>query len=435
LLKQPTYNEAKPLCSGISGPLNVVWGDGLHRIFSYPYAVGPFLVSYILANIGLVYGITFFHLIRKNNTSSTKSELVNLDKLFEKKKQIMVAGFSLILTGSLFELINIIRVGGITALFSGKAVFQSLSAGLTLTLPSTEIMIIGFSLVAIYLGVIHAKKYRDRYVKLRIGVFLLFSAPYILIKTILGQRSVLLTLLICFIIGFYYFKPIKKLKPKLVAVLLIAYVFLAFVFANRGIVSLIQDNPKQFIETAFQKERVVEALNPGVNEFGAAFGNYSEFYIKTGNDFGSRLGSTYIKGLVVPIPSFVYPGSKPKQITYEFRDELFASEASRGAIAGTGFSSILEAYMNFRYIGVILVYFAIGYLLQKIEHVLRYKSIFFILLYTASISQTMSFHRSAFGTIYSNIVLRAIILVPIVWYLNRYNGKKQKSISTNSPNQ
>ncbi len=181
---------------------------------------------------------------------------------------------------------------------------------------------------------------------------------------------------------------------------------------------MIQDDPALFIKMAFQEERLVDALNPGANEFGAAFGNFSDYYKHYENDFSPKLGCSYIKGLVIPIPSFIYPGDKPKQVTYEFRDDIFPSEARRGRIAGTGFSSILEAYMNFKFIGVLFVYFLVGYGLQKIDKDYKYKSIYFVILYTSSISQAINFHRSAFGTIYSNIIIRMLIILPIMLYLH-----------------
>lgn len=403
---------------GLSGPVNALWGEGLHRLFTYPYAITPFLISYSIANLGMLCGIMLYHLLRNTKEKTINNSNYIIEHIYIKRKLLYSFGLIFVLIASTFELINIIRIGGFALLFSGKAMFQSNLSGLTLTLPATEIMVIGFSLFSLYLGVINYKKVKENKVKLKIFIFVLLSMPYIGIKTILGQRSLLLTLAICFVIGFSYFNPIKKIKPKLIVILLIMYVFLAFVFANRGIVSLLQDNPKEFFETALQRERIVKALNPGINEFGAAFGNYSQFHNKNGSNFNARLGTTYIKGLVVPIPSFVYPGSKPKQITYEFRDELFASEASRGSIAGTGFSSILEAYMNFKNIGVFFIYLLVGYFLQKLDKKYRYKNLFLVILYIASISQVMSFHRSAFGTIYSNIVLRALILIPIVWVIN-----------------
>ncbi len=400
---------------GLSGPINAVWGDGLPDIFSKPYFTDEFLFSYSIANIGLIFGIVLYKL--KNSKISHSNGNNILIRKYENPKMLLDIGMFFALLGSVFEIINLIRIGGFMRLFQGKAIYQSLTSELKLTLPSSDLMIISFSLVGLYLGFMKINKNKENINKFKIILFLVYSSPYLLIKIILGQRGLLITLFLCILIGVAYFNPIKKIKFKLVVILVIMYVFMAFLYANRSITSLILDDPNLFIEIAFQKERIVKALNPGINEFGAAFGNYSEFYSKYKTEFIPKLGKTYIKGLVLPIPSFIYPGTKPKQITYEFRDEFFPFEAKRGTIAGTGFSSILEAYMNFKHIGIFFVYFIIGYFLQKIDFYYKKKNLFFRILYVSMFSQSISFHRSAFGHIFANLILKSILICFIVLYI------------------
>lgn len=408
---------------GVSGPITVVWGEGLHHLFSTNYYTDEFLVSYSITNIGLVIGIILYNLIHPSEYINER----NFTEVFEKKSKIFISGIMSVIIASLFELINLFRVGGFLTLFAGKAIYQSRISELSLTLPSTEFMVLGFALVGIYLGIIYAKKGKVNRIRLRILQFIICASPFLLIKIVLGQRGMLITLFMCILIGITYFRPLKKIKPKFIIILIVFYVFLSFLFANRSIVKLIPENPSFFMEMAFNKERLVSALNPGANEFGAAFGNYNEFYNKYDSSFTPKLGETYIKGLVIPIPSFLYPGTKPKQITYEFRDEFFASEASRGRIAGTGFSSILEAYMNFKYFGVLFIYLIIGYLLQKIDRYYRHKNLFFMIMYVALFSQTISFPRNAFGTIFGSMFLNAILILIVVVYLRTGESKSVKS--------
>lgn len=404
---------------GVSGPINVIWGEGLHRLFSTPYNIDAYLISYAIANIGFIIGVVIYNLINNSNSSLDNSIIeYKKETVFIISRKIFNAGLVLALFASIFELINLFRIGGFSILFAGKATYQSLESALILTLPSSEIMIVAFSLIGLYLGVIHIEKVKETGMRLKITLLLGVSTPFLLIKIILGQRGTLITLFICILIGITYFKPMQRIKPKLIFILVLLYVFLGFLFANRGIVALIPRDSKLFFEMAFDKERIVNALNPGANEFGAAFGNFNEYYNKVSSNSTPRLGETYIKALVVPIPSFVYPGTKPKQITYEFRDEFFISEASRGAIAGTGFSSILEAYINYKNYGVFFIYLFIGFILQKVDRYYRYKSLFFMIMYTVLFSLTMSFHRSAFGTIFGNLFLNAILIYVIIMYIN-----------------
>lgn len=393
---------------GLSGPLNVVWGDGLHRIFSLPYNVDSFILGFSLASIGLIIGVISFNIMKKG-TSDLTVEKNAWNAIKSKNKALYKLALLFSFSASAFEIINLIRIGGIRFLFDGKAAYQSLVSSLSLTLPSSEIIIVSFTLFGLYVSTSSSIKNRNRMYKSKIIGFLIVSFPYLLIKILLGQRGILLTLFISLFVGIIYFKPIKRVKPKIIIIVALVYIFMSFLFANRALVYLIEEDPSLFVQQAFKRERIIDALNPGASEFGSAFGNFSEFYNKYGTDHQLRFGTTYFKGAVIPIPSFIYPGEKPKQITYEFRDEFFLSEASRGAIAGTGFSSILEAYMNFHYIGVFFIYSIIGFYLQKIDKVYRYKSIFMMMLYLSTISLTISFHRSAFGTIFASVFLIAIL--------------------------
>lgn len=395
---------------GVSGPINAEWAKGLYPLFSRPYQTNQYLISFNLANIGLIIGIVAFNLIF-NSSSHQNSRSTEVTSTFEKYKiKLYKISILLAFVASISEVINLIRIGGISVLFSGKAVYQSLSSELTLTLPSSDFMIVAFSFFGLFLGVSYENRKSLKGVKSNILKFSIVSFPFILLYTILGQRGILLTLFIGILIGITYYNPIKKIKPRLVVISLVFYVFLSFLFANRSNMYLIMEDFGYLIETAFEKERIVEALNPGGNEFGAAFGNYSEFYLKHGNKFDAMLGETYIKGLVMPIPSFFYPGEKPQQITYQFRDEFFASEANRGRIAGTAFSSVIEAYMNFKHLGVLMVYFFIGMILQFFDKKYKYKNLITSLTYISLISTTVIFHRSAFGDVFSIFVLRIVII-------------------------
>ncbi|MCR1900058.1 oligosaccharide repeat unit polymerase [Irregularibacter muris] len=392
---------------GISGPINVLWGDGLHRIFSQSYNLEPFILAYSLASIGLVIGIAYFNLLKKRSSDYSIEENA-LSTIQHKNTSFYKISILFSIIASSFEVINLIRVGGIEILFGGKATYQSLISTLPLTLPSTEIIVLSYTLFGLYLSTADEKKHKRKIINSI--MFLIITLPFLSIKMLLGQRGILLTLFVCLFIGITYFKPIRKIKPKIVVIMLVLYLFMSFLFANRSIAFLIVENPSLFIEQAFSKERLLDALNPGSSEFGTTFGNFNEFYNKYNVDFQLELGSSYLEGLVIPIPSFIYPGSKPKQITYVFRDEFFLSEASRGSIAGTGFSSLLEAYMNFHYIGIFIVYAILAFYLQKTDKIYRYRSLYMMLLYLSTISLTISFHRSAFGTVFSSIFLIAVLV-------------------------
>lgn len=134
------------------------------------------------------------------------------------------------------------------------------------------------------------------------------------------------------------------------------------------------------------------------------------------NDYKYKYGETYVKGLLLCVPSFLYPGEKPQQITYEFRDKYFASEASRSSIAGTAFSSIMEAQWNFGYIGIVIMYIIYGYTIKHIENKIKYKNIFNAVIYLCIAPCIIRFHRSALGDIVSYIILMWIIGLFLIYF-------------------
>ena len=137
---------------------------------------------------------------------------------------------------------------------------------------------------------------------------------------------------------------------------------MGFIYANRAIIVLLRDDPEEFFEEAFSQNRITQALNPSTNEFGVGFANFNELYVSENYEF--LFGKSYLQGFLITFPSFIYIGEKPQQITYVFRDTYFYSESLRSSIAGTGFSSILEAYWNFGFPGVLFMYIIFGYIIQ-----------------------------------------------------------------------
>ena len=254
-------------------------------------------------------------------------------------------------------------------------------------------------------------------------LFVLLMLPCLAINILLGQRGKLISYIIIIILIYAYNKPIKKVKPKLILIFFIIYFILSFLYANRAIVSLLKDDINEFLNKAFSKERLVKALNPATNEFGVGFANFNELYIS--DEYKFLLGKSYIEGLAITVPSFMYLGEKPKQITYVFRDQYFYSESLRSSIAGTGFSPILEAYWNFGFLGIFLVYIIYGYVISRLDFYYKRKNVFFFSIYLAISPFVITFHRTAFGDIISSIILKVIVLLII--YVSRTKLEVKKN--------
>lgn len=389
---------------GLSGPINAYWGEGLADIFGSFYDVGSFLIVFSISNIGLLYGVIFYKFTNNKYSGDAKK---NLDTLILKKETFLNLAVFLSFVSMIFEITNFLRVGGFSALIRGKAYYQSIISELTFTLPSDYFVDMAFVFMALYIGTNLYQKRRNN--KAKIIQFLIYMIPYLLINIFLGKRGVLLSIVLIIFVGITFFNPIKNIKPKLLVIVLSLYIVMGFLYANRGITSLLLTDTDTFLDMAFNKERIVKALNPGINEFGAPFGNFNMFYIHSNDKYTLLFGESYVKGLLLMIPSFAYPGEKPQQIAYVFRDTYFPSEASRGSIAGTAFSSILEAYWNFSYVGVFFIYFFIGYILQKFDNKLKYKNSLFTVIYVSIIPLTVRFHRVAFGNILATFIFKIII--------------------------
>lgn len=141
------------------------------------------------------------------------------------------------------------------------------------------------------------------------------------------------------------------------------------------------------------------------------------FFEKYGTEFDKQFGITYLQGLATPIPSFLYPGDKPVQITYVFRDEFFSSWAQRSRIASTGFSSILEGYINGGFVGVLLVYLVWGKLLRVADYIrLKHTNTLGIILSSILADSCMVFSREAFGDILSSYLWEAIYAL-VIYFL------------------
>lgn len=377
-------------------PVSIVLGEDTDPTFiagNLAKNVNPFLVAYALSCIGFIMGqLQIGQSNRKCNGKSVKRNKQSLDVNFLIRGAILSAFLA-----SLFEVINLFRVGGVEMLFVGKAIYQANVGDLFLTLPSATM----YTICGLFCGMLIAHQkiiMQKSKVKTCLFFCILCLCPFVICKMLLGMRGALASAILTGIASYTVLVPIKRISCKILFYIALIYIFMVFLYTNRSIVSLLLSNPGNFISTAFDIERLSSNFNPGNSEFGAAFGNFCVFFEKYGTEFSEYFGLTYLQGFAVPIPSFLYPGEKPLQITYAFRDEFFAAWASRSRIASTGFSSILEGYVNGGFLGVFLAYFIWGILLKIADKIrLKKTSVIGIMLSSMLVSTCMDFSRTAFG--------------------------------------
>jgi hypothetical protein len=402
---------------GLSGPLNAVLDRPLAAIFAYPYRTDDFLAQQAHATIGLAMGFAVGGLLRDGFVRASRHIRVAgwLAALAARRprRPTLDLPFSTALLclalGSVFELITFVRVGGLPVVALGKASYQSRSVELTMTLPSMEMVSIGIGLAALWFGHrIGRLCTRERL--LRAGLLLLAGLPVFALTLVLGRRGPLFGWAFVWLIGHSMHRPLRTIPFRLVAAGSLLVIASGLLFASRATLGYAAGTGDwgPFIGAVTDVPRVIAAVNPADSEFGAPFGNFSEYAARSNEQ--PRRGGSYLAGLVTLVPGSLYPGEKPRTVTYEFRDSYFASEAGRGAIAGTGFSSILEAYMNFGSAGVTILYALVGALLLLLERLRRlgpYAGLFYLLL----IPVTQSFHRSEFSLALGSAFMSLLLLL------------------------
>ncbi len=388
---------------GVSGPVAVLMGSTLPDAFGTPYHLDTYLAEYGLATFGFGAGLIL----------ASRSGMVRPDApaAVPRSPSSVRTGVLFVAIGSVFEFINYARAGGWAIVIQGKAVYQSAVDALVLTLPSSAMVSLGLALLTLSASRAAAQGLRP----IRRGdalLALLAIAPSLALTIVLGYRAPLLQWLLVVVVGAFYYTPVRSLGWRMLGLTSVIYLGSGLLYANRAILAygLMTGEWQQVWETAQTSERLVLAINPAATEFGAAFGNFSEYVARTNEE--PRLGSSYVRAFTLPIPGFLYPGKKPQQIGYEFRDKYFAALAQQGSIAGTAYSSLLEAYVNFGWPGGAGVYFALALLLALAERTRRASnSIGWQLGYVLLVSDAVSFHRSDFSFLVGNLALNAVVIV------------------------
>lgn len=409
----------------LSGPAEVMFGTGVLAGFGENQrydALYLWLADVATATLGFSLGILAVGLAQPIRA-------VCLLRAFPYRKVATLC----ILVASLGELSNMIRAGGLSTLFAGKAVYQAATSDLVLTVPSSLFAQTAFVFLGLYYGRVRVNKTDQSeggspHKKPYALVFTTLAAPLLSIHLILGQRLELGTYLISFLLGYFYQAPLTRIPRKWVVAGVVLYVFFASLFAFRWAIPLILTG--QFTSLGIRHETLVpllvKALNPASSEFGGAFGNYN-LLVTSGYEL--QYGATYFKAFAGMIPRFLYPGEKPLSPTYEFRDRFFPQLALRSRIAGTAFSSIMEARMNFGTVGIFIVYSTFGMFLalaEVLKH--RVRSPYLAAFYCSLGYWAMIVHRSGSGVVTSYVyiggLLVAIFLLKRV-NLPRHRGKQQ----------
>lgn len=414
------------LLYGASGPVNALYGEPLSPLFSVPYETGAFLASFAYGTSALALGLFLYRVF--STSRATTSRTIAVDPALLGRVAIAFA-----LLSSLMELSNLIRVG-VTVPFEGKAIYQSAVDALTVTAPSYELSRIAIGLLG--LSIAGARRARQENPMSRSPafgkLFVLIMLPLMLLTLLLGKRGPLLDWIFIYFIASTWYESRRRISRAIAIALVIVYVTMGMMFSNRAVIAyaFLVNDFSTLADHAMKREVLVTGLNPGGNEFGAAFGNFSEYYKHDVE--GPQFGRTYVEGAALVAPSFLYPGTKPQPVAYAFRDRFFPGVADEGAIASTAYSSLLEAYVNFRWAGVVLVYFVTGLVLMWLESRRRRSpSLPSALLYLSALPTAFVFHRSDFGaSVISPMFFASMLIVMTMMMLYGLRGARRQAAAS-----
>lgn len=387
---------------GLSGPVAVFANAPLPSIFARPYHTQVYLTEFGLATLGIVFGLSLASMVGVLRPGWYAPVQRRSGGSFQ-------TGILVIALGSLMEVINCARAGGLTLILQGKATYAGAVDALMLTLPSTQVVSLGIAVAA--LAFAEAPRHKPRLRRIDLVYSLAAITPILAIVAVLGDRSIMIEWLLVAVVGGLYATPVSRVSWTMGGSLVVLYLASGLLYANRYVIGVgfITGDWEQVWVAARSPNHMALALNPAATEFGAAFGNFSDYVARPLGEL--KLGSSYIKALTLPIPSVLYPGKKPKQLIYEFRDQYFASLAASGAIAGTAYSSLLESYVNFGVLGAALVYLLLGIALAFCERIRRRSPSRSLKLgYLLLLSSAVAFHRSDFSLIAGNVAMMAFVI-------------------------
>ena len=399
---------------GYSVPISILFGldIGWHKVAKFYYwdKIDSSLFSFLISNqIALSALVLANEALRKLNVLRTKQH--------SHKFSFFTLSILTALLTSIFEFINFARVGGFSAVKKGKAFYQSSVNDLVLNVPTEGYFYVALAFFTLSI-VRNETSFKDwnRWFK-----FILSVSFFVLLNVLIGERGSLVFGMGVLFLGFTSQIKLKKFRFSLL-------IFLGIMYLLFNVMTILREPNKSFngVQSFIEEngKLLSRLMNPANTEFGSAAFNYRVFISE---DFEYRLGSSYIEGVLSPIPTYVYR-NKPQSISYEYRDKFNSDRKAQGSIAGTGFSSLLEAYVNFGYFGPFVVYFFLGAVLVLLELYRNTGRLFVDVFYLISFSIFMIFSRSASSYLFLKLMFYLFqILSPLILYHLLFMGWKRSA--------
>ncbi len=255
------------------------------------------------------------------------------------------AGFIGVLVGFAVKMVGFWQAGGVFAYLTTSRVelFDS-SSPQSIGLPAAPFVVAGLSLMTYATGtnLSHAK--------------LLWTsvAAWTVVLLLQGDRRPILQVIIAILFAWSATRQ-RKLKVRLSAVLMLFILYVcANVFAQfRFLIPAMLQSGTMVPYGASRAISIVELdwIMPENTEF---CGPYLFTLSAVSDDSRKLYGGSYVTGLLGVIPRPVYPGTKPTMLGQNFANQMATGS---GPASGWGFNPGAEAYMNFGWLGVVVLMF------------------------------------------------------------------------------
>lgn len=393
---------------GYSVPLSIFFEAdiGWHRVakLSTWQSVDFTLFSFMLSNQLALLAITLLYLL------FIKRRTMNILNSDYKEPKFSYFYFAIIagLFASISEALNFFRVGGFNAINRGKAYYQGAVNDLVLNIPYEGFLYISIGLFAMFFASLGRST--NKYF-IYLPIYFLSIGFVLFTNLLIGERGLLIVAMVIFFLGFTI--KVRITKVRFLYFILIGVLYIGFSFLTL----LREDRIKykgfaKFIST--YETTLVRIMNPANSEFGAPALNYRIYMDLKEEDYNYKWGATYLEISTAFIPVYIYP-NKPIGIVYEFRNTYFPERRKQGSTAGTGFSSLMEAYMNFGYFGPFLIYLLFLFVLIYLESKRANENIFINLFYLLSFNVFLIFSRSSSQYIFQTTIFYLIQIAAVVF--------------------
>jgi len=361
--------------------------------------------AYLLANVGLIFGIIISHLFFKKKTNKALYQVQ-----FESSTKVWAT--LVIILGLALMCYEQYKMGGLSVLglknrlayFLSKRMYDESS----MTIPWREILNAGIFVLS--LAIVKKKG------AIRFLLFLGFLYSYYLF--ILGGRSNILMSFLP-VLAIFVEKGLIKLNKKRIITLLISMLLLI-----SPLFSIFREQ-LMGVQNADSLSSDRMAFSQG--ETGSAFqinANLLQYDRRTFEE----VNASYLSGVLHTVPSFLYKyvlghDKYPNLSNWYVKTYQPATYKAGG---GLGFSPVSQAWLYGGYLGIFTVFFVLGFLLHWVNMESRYK---YLLLPFCFIFQRGSFHDVVISLLFTFAGIIFILAMSSLFKSKKHTTSLQNSHS------